>query len=57
MDGVEKGKSISLSMATDALITGMDILVSNDSTTFTYLCSVFSWHSSNMMPLNHALVL
>ena len=57
MEGVEKGRSMSFSMATDALMTGMDIFVSNDSTTFTYLCSVFSWHSSNMMPLNQALVL
>ena len=37
MEGVEKGRSISLSIATEALMTGMDIFVSNDSTTFTYL--------------------
>lgn len=37
MEGVEKGRSMSFSMATDALMTGIDILVSKDSTTFTYL--------------------
>lgn len=35
MEGVEGGNSISLSMATEALITGIDILLSRDSITFT----------------------
>ena len=57
MAGVQGGKSMSFNMATEALIIGIDILLSSDSTTFTSRSKVPSSQSSNMMPLNHAFVL
>ena len=48
---------MSFSIATEALITGIDILLRSDSITFVYLSKVFSAQNSNMIPLNQALVL
>ena len=48
---------MSLSIATDEVMTGMDILANKDSITLVYLNRVFSLQNSNIMPLNQALVL
>ena len=55
--GVVGGISISLSMATEAEITGIDILLIKDSITLVYLRRMPSPQNSNKMPLNQALVL
>jgi hypothetical protein len=57
MTGVVGGISINLSIPTEAVMTGIDILLIKDSITLVYLRMVFSLQNSNMIPLNHAFVL
>ena len=57
MTEVVGGIYISLSMATEAEITGMDIFEIRDSITFVSRSKVLSSQNWKRIPLNHAFVL